>query len=689
MGKAYIIRRRDGAINVYFDELWDQKPAYLNVGDFFPLPYDCQFSNNDKYEFTQSGFELVSYTESDETYQLAGVMLENDLTTFSDLISFGLYTVDQHGDVVQGGLFAYNGTMTYKQTGASSPTDIIYDGIDPKWNVRSIPVNISAYGGSGDEAHISVNFPIFKSKTALENYIKTGEIADCWNIDEFDLDKTEYYWIYNRQQMGKLYNGKITPTSAASTWHSLKFSANRKPVLYFDDDFELQIKAPSVVASKAVLGPGYILDEIPEESWTEGSLEYEGPFYGTLAAKVNYTGSLPANGTYLYGAEVNTNIPIFKTATEAQYAIDSGDYSAAGNAYDLEDGNTHQPISIGDEELATVFGSGYAVSPFVSSYIMSKNQVINIANIFYTNDATILDNIEKGLKLFGANPYEAICGLSWFPFDLNEIVGASSQPYIYFGSYQHTGVTVDKVINLKPSGYINAGSFYIKPLFGSYRDFEPYCQLSVYLPYSGWHTLDIAKYYKKTVQVRYYVDIYTNTFACALVADGQISDVFNGNIGNTLPVSGSNLSEYANSMLRSVLGTVGGAAGGAVTGMMVAPSPVGAVAGAAIGGFAGLAKGTFEMSQKGKPKDHAQVKGAFSGSSAAYMPQYVIFRYDVHNLIVPQNLTALQGRPSSAGGKISNFSGFLKCDTVKLNTGRMTDPEISEALALLREGIFI
>ena len=95
------------------------------------------------------------------------------------------------------------------------------------------------------------------------------------------------------------------------------------------------------------------------------------------------------------------------------------------------------------------------------------------------------------------------------------------------------------------------------------------------------------------------------------------------------------------------------------------------------------------MAQKGQPKDHLMIKGAFSGASAAYMPQYVIFRYDIHNLIVPDNLTALYGRPSSGGGKISTFNGFLKCDTVKLNTSGMTDPEITEVLTLLREGIFI
>lgn len=685
MGASYIVNRSGGAVKVYFDEMWDGVDRYFNPDTPVEVGWDVSGSGTD-FEYTHEGFELlIPQAQVYDVYKLCGYMPEiSDNPNFSVLTIGNYYNVPGSQTVLSGATMCYNGTITDKNG------DHHYDGLTPYFVEISPPLSFVVPGGVDNEAHYSFNFPIFKTLQARDNYIRDGVVEDCWNYgSSYDLDYTEYYHIYNKQQQGSLYNGKITPTSSDFVWHSLRFSANKKPTLYFDENFELKLQAPEIVASKAVTGPGYIIDNIPEESWTEGSLEYSGPFYGTLAAKLQYTGTLPENGNYMFGADVNTNIPIFKTKAEADYALASGDYSAAGNYYNLEEGNTHQPIEIGDAEASTTFGSGYATSPFVTSYVMDRNAVINIANIFYTNDATLIDNIKKGLELFGASPYDAICGLSWFPFSLNQIVGASTQPYIYFGSYQHTGVSVDKVINLKQTGYINAGSFYVKPLFGSYRDFEPYCRLSVYLPYSGWHELDIAKYYKKTVNVRYYVDIYTNTFACALVAEGQIVDVFNGNIGSTLPVSGTNMSEYANSMLRAVLGTVGGTAGGALTGAMVMPGPVGAVAGAAIGGFAGIAKGTFEMSQKGKPRDHAQVKGAFSGNSAAYMPQYVVFRYDVHNLIVPANLTALQGRPSSAGGKIGAFSGFLKCDTIKLNTGRMTDPEISEVLSLLKEGIFV
>lgn len=624
--------------------------------------------------------------DSDHLYHSGSIILSPDGTYDH---AFKVYK-DDHGTVT----FDVKGT----ENGAAYP-GVGYITANWFWedDPQYFPNDSVSFGVNDVEKefirYIETDFPIFENVTDLEQYVRTGDARLALNYnDKWQLDETKYYYIYNNQTTGKLFNGSITPVSGATyTWHSMKFSANSEPVLYYDDAFGLTLQAKSVVASKAVTGPGYVLDNIPEEGWTEGALEYTGMFYGTVPDRIECCGSLPDNGNYTYGYELNTNIYRFHDKASADYAQETGDYSGASNYYDLQTGNTHAPVTMGDAEGDTNFGSGSVTSPFVSSYICSRNDVLSVAGAFYSNDTSIIDNIKKGLELFGSEPFQCLCGLSWFPFNLTTICTAAAQPYIYFGSYKHapSGFSIDKIINLKSNGYVNAGSVYIAPLFQSYRDFEPFCQLSVYLPYHGWEKLDIAKYYKKTVNIRYYVDIYTNTYACALVADNQIIDVFPGNIGNTLPISGTNMSQYANSMLQSVLGTVGGTAGGALTGAMIGGGVPGAVIGAAVGGFAGLAKGTFDMSQKGQPKDHLMIKGAFSGASASYMPQYVIFRYDIHNLIVPDNLTALYGRPSSSGGKISTFNGFLKCDTVKLNTGGMTDPEITEVLTLLREGIFI
>ena len=681
--KEYLITAYNGAVKLYFDSLWDGTKRFINQYDIVPIMWSV--NNGAQTEYTHDGFELINKSDIYDVLVLGGYVIP-------DSYSHNFYIFIETWSPTTGstGGWNYNGTLT------AAGTDYPFDGLGTTQYYDTFPKVITMSGGVNNTCHFDCNIPIFDSEAHWHNFVETGDTTGCYNADdEWQLDTTDYYWIYNHQSSGKLFNGTMTEVSGATrAWHSLKFSANERPVLYFNNDFGLTLNARAIVASKAVNGPGYVIDNIPEEGWTEGRLEYSGPFYGTLESRIEFTGSLPDNGTYSYGLQVDTNIPIFKTKADADHAIETGDYSEAGNAYGLESGNTHLPVTTGDNDASTTFGDGPATSPFVTSYVCTKNDVLNVANTFYTNDPSILDNIKAGLSLMGSEPFQALCGLSWFPFDLSKVVTAQAQNYIYFGSYQYQpgSLSIDKVLSYKNNGYLDAGSIYIAPLFSSYRDLAPWTQLQIYIPFHGWEAIDIAKYYKKTINIRYYVDIYTNTYACALVASGggksYIGDIFSGNIGMTLPLSGSNMSEYGNSMLRAVLGTAGGVGGGMLSGAMVGSLP-GAIVGGAVGGGIALAGGLFEMGQKGTPKDHLMVKGAYSGASAAYMPTNVIIRYDIHNLIVPKNLTELYGRPSSASGPVSNFSGFLQADTFKLSMDNIMDAEAKEIEQYMKEGIFI
>ena len=82
-------------------------------------------------------------------------------------------------------------------------------------------------------------------------------------------------------------------------------------------------------------------------------------------------------------------------------------------------------------------------------------------------------------------------------------------------------------------------------------------------------------------------------------------------------------------------------------------------------------------------------KGNFSGGCGCYMPQYVMFRFTVHDVIEPENLNSLYGKPSSYGGRLGNLSGFTKVDTIKMNTSGMSDNNITEVVNLVKEGIFL
>lgn len=543
------------------------------------------------------------------------------------------------------------------------------------------------------------NFPIFDTMEHWEAYIVSDSMEGCLNLDnEYEVEETKTYHITMNSANGELLYGNVTPVSGATyTQKSMRILANKTPILYFTGDgFQLRLTAGGVVASKAVSGPDYIIDNIPESQWTEGALDYTGYWYGNVDKYADARGTLPEAGTYLYGFEFKTDCYIFKDQADAEEAEETGIYDKAINAYDVEAGFYKVPV-IGQAEDATTFGSGGVTSPFIATYICDRNDVLNVANAFYSDTQSIIDNIKDGLSLFGAEPFQALVGLKWFPCSLASIVSTASQNYVYFGSYKYenAGLSLNKVIGITANGYIDAGTVTLNPVQQNFRSFEPYCGLSVFLPYVGWQKLRIADYWGKTVNVRYYIDIYTGSCIAALVANNVFIDYFTGNIGVELPITGQMLSQYANSALNGILGTAGGALGGAAGAAMLAGPHglalgAGAAAAMAIGGAAvGAGSGIFKMAQKGAPKDHNTTKGSFTSSVGAYLPQYVLFRWEVHDLIIPELLTDLYGRPSAASGKVSSFSGFLQCDTIKLNTSGMNDSEANEVAALLKEGVFV
>ena len=221
----------------------------------------------------------------------------------------------------------------------------------------------------------SPNIPIFATQEDWKNFIVTEDFTGCLNSgNDYSVETTQTYFIYNQYGTGNLLYGSVTP-SGSQSWHSMRIKANKTPVLYYTGNgFEMRLSASSVVASKATTGPGYTIDYIPEEEWPEHTLDYTGPFYGDVSHYADSYGTLPDAGTYTYGFTFSTNCYIFKNQAEAEEAEQSGDYEKAVNAYDL-DNKYYNPPVVGDPENTTTFGSGAVTSPFVSTYLCSRNDI--------------------------------------------------------------------------------------------------------------------------------------------------------------------------------------------------------------------------------------------------------------------------------------------------------------------------
>lgn len=548
--------------------------------------------------------------------------------------------------------------------------------------------NFEPNGGSG---LASTNIPVFATEEEAFLYLEAeGEeqahiylsAALNYKKSEYNPEETRNYRYSCKHGNVDLVRGTITPVSDSS-WHTLLFQANTRPAFYITEDgFSMNLIAPDVIASIYVAGPESVVDNIPESQWTEGALAYNGPFYASLSTYIQATGTTPEDGTYTYPVDYNTNIPVFGSREDAEEAIATGDYSKSITPVREYD------VKIGDEEDETTFGGGGFMSPFFTILSGSKSDLKRLADFLFTDDQSLWEDIKKGLEMYGSNPIDYIIGCRAYPFNVANVTNESPRYDIWFGSYmKHFDSPFNEVINLAHK-YIDAGSFYCYPIQYCYLDFEPYTTLSAYFPYHGWEQLDMKKYYKKTVNVRYYVDIISGQALIVTLCDGVLCDQFGPfEIGTELPLTGANYAQWAQGQVRlltqAASSVLGGVAGGATSGN---------VAGFAANSLTGLipaSQALHEAKQQGGPKNTMITKGNFGSNIGNYLPGYVIFRFDIHEMLEPDLLQSLAGRPSYSSGNIRSFSGFVSGKVVKLDTSGMTENEAAAIRGMIQTGIYV
>ena len=549
-----------------------------------------------------------------------------------------------------------------------------------------------AFGVNGGTLRFSTNIPVFATVEAARAYLYAEsqetallELANALNYKStgYEPEKTKVWTYSSRHANVTLTRGNVQENSNIG-YRTLKFQSNTEPAFYIDSDtFEVGLLAPDVIASVYVPGPEQVADNIPDDQWTEGSLAYSGPFYTSVSKWIYLKDETPPDGDYVYPIEYQTNIPVFASREDAEEAIATGDYSKAGPA-----GVKEYDVKIGDEEEETEFGGGGFMSPFFTILSGGKTDIHRLADFLFTDDQSLWQDIKKGLEMYGSNPIDYIISLKAFPFNVNRVVNESTRYDIWFGSYQkHFDTPFNEVINMAHK-YIDAGSFYMYPIQYCYLDFEPYTTLSAYFPYHGWEQLDIKKYYQKTVNVRYYVDILTGQAIIVTVCDGVITDQFGPcEIGTELPLTGANFAQWAQGQVRlltqSASSIVGGISGGVTSGN---------VAGFAASSLTSLipaSQALQEARQQGGPKNTMITKGNFGSNLGNYLPGYVIFRFDIHEMLEPDLLQPLAGRPSYSSGVIRNFSGFISGKVVKMDTSGMSDSEANRIKQMIMNGIYV
>lgn len=224
---------------------------------------------------------------------------------------------------------------------------------------------------------------------------------------------------------------------------------------------------------------------------------------------------------------------------------------------------------------------------------------------------------------------------------------------------------------------VDCGSVWLTEYFGNVFDYDPYTEVSLYLPFIGIVKLNTADVMRAKIGIIYGVDCYTG--AClakvSVTRDGAggVLYEFPGNCAVEYPISGASYSALIQSIAAAGMTAL-------KVGMRTGGAPGTGALGAAAAGLSFMASGEkFSVAQSGSLGGNAGVFGAKT-------PYLIVSR--------PQPNTAelfphYQGFPVNTTVTISECSGYQRFSSVHLKCPYAYKEELDEIESLLKSGILI
>lgn len=544
------------------------------------------------------------------------------------------------------------------------------------------------------------NIPIFDTYEHAEAYLKDltnhtteGLLNAGIAPDPEDEYKEQFKYWYVRNKWGR--NTRNTAASTNTT-KNYRFSPKRKGI-----SFVKHTPTESEPYDRILVH--YSNYDATYAPWGATDDDDFSPNPNVTTHFVSKSFSFGANDYYTRFA-FETNIPLWNSQQDADdYYNGLKDISEADNYEYIsrEDDSILNPDLPGtdvDEETDTGT-NGMRFSYGSRLYAITNIELASLMNELF--DPANLQDILDGTKLFGSNNMQAISGVMYLPLtDLSSICTLGSLSNIKIGSWESQQAQGKRITDNE--GTIDCGSFFYNRIYQDFRDYEPYNLLFANLPFVGMHQLTISKYLDKTVSVSYNIDVTTGAIVCKLTADGLLLDIFEGTCGASRPLSATDNNAYINSIVGSIT-NASSSASGSIEGITNAVSNVGSASSAGVlatGGAALAAVGVgggvaasgiytgYEIKNAvdNPPQMH---RGNLAGNLAYNLNTKPTFLFCTKRTIRPENELDIIGYPSGQGGKVSLFSGYLKCSTFKLNNFSGTQQELNDLLGIMSQGIYI
>lgn len=286
------------------------------------------------------------------------------------------------------------------------------------------------------------------------------------------------------------------------------------------------------------------------------------------------------------------------------------------------------------------------------------------------------ESFYSSLLKINSNPIENIISCKAIPVSVG-----GTEKNIVLGNVD-TGIS-GKICNESYS--LSVGSITIKGRKSSsydFLDYEPYTNLSIYLPFIGIKKLDTSICMGRTLKVVYNIDVITGTCRAMIYINGYVMYAFNGNCGVDIPISSMNRAQVEMGFLSSLVGVAGGAGVAAVGMAMNNPYAV--------------INGTANSIQSGLNMASSQYNTTTNGTSSPNIDFninrkcYIIYdRPVLYNDLLTDTFYHTNGRVSHKTRKLLQLRGYTE---ISPNTDlkiKCTTDELEELRNILSSGFII
>lgn len=370
---------------------------------------------------------------------------------------------------------------------------------------------------------------------------------------------------------------------------------------------------------------------------------------------------------------------------------DWDDYSP--NDYDP---NKKPDTGIYDDETQIV-GNTSAGTAFVHVYECSYETIQNLKMYLYNQIAPEATQESLTKNFLTVNPIDCITGCYEFPFSVWDRFSHAAN--IVIGNTIATGGDEHPIVGYPVSATLRVldfGSVYYYPYYDDFRDYEPYSEALLYIPYVGYIPISPSEYMGHDIGVKIIADITTGSCQALVYKDKLVIESQSGNIGTQVPITGIQQADYANaihnastallsSQVASVA-TVGTAAISLATGNVVG----------AVQSVTALAQSGINISNAQYNLDHTKVPFKQSGVAS---PNINFSNEQQARLILKRPIMDQRYNQSAYGrtvgfaclitDKLSTFAGYTQATNVDMSGVTASADEKQMIQQLLQSGVYL